>query len=70
MTGAKAQTHQNSFLFICHVICYGVIEETAHVIEKSQCMWEEGARMDEWRNRRGGKVVCVCVCAYVEGERN
>lgn len=46
---------------ICQVICYSVIEETAHVIGKSQSMSEEGARTDEGRERgreeeRGMKV--------------
>lgn len=37
---------------ICQVICYSVIEETAHVIGKSQSMSEEGARTDEGRERQ------------------
>lgn len=48
---------------ICQVICYSVIEETAHVIGKSQSMSEEGARTDEGRERQrererdeGGRV--------------
>lgn len=36
---------------ICQVICYSVIEETAHVIGKSQSMREEGERTDEERER-------------------
>lgn len=38
---------------ICQVICYSVIEETAHVIGKSQSMREEGVRIDEEREREG-----------------
>lgn len=37
---------------ICQVICYSVIEETAHVIGKSQSTSEEGARTDEGRERQ------------------
>lgn len=47
------------FFLICQVICYSVIEETAHVIGKSQSMREVGARTDEegerWWGRRGGR---------------
>lgn len=42
---------------ICQVICYSVIEETAHVIGKSQSMSEEGARTDEGRERERGMKV-------------
>lgn len=60
MAHAKAQKYQLCFFFlICQVICYSVIEETAHVIGKSQSMREVGARTDEegerWWGRRGGR---------------
>lgn len=64
MAHAKAQKYQLCFSLICQVICYSVIEETAHVIGKSQSMREAGARTDEKggemagekkrRGRRGG----------------
>lgn len=47
---------------ICQVICYSVIEETAHVIGKSQSTSEEGrGQMREERDRErerdeGGRV--------------
>ncbi len=36
---------------ICQVICYSVIEETAHIIGRSQSTRKEDARMDEERER-------------------
>lgn len=67
---AKAQKYQPCFFFflICQVICYSVIEESAHVIGKSQSTREEGARTDEegerwrwrwWRGRGEKEVVRI-----------
>lgn len=51
------------FFLICQVICYSVIEESAHVIGKSQSTREEGARTDEegerWWRGRGEKEEVV-----------
>lgn len=55
------------FFLICQVICYSVIEESAHVIGKSQSTREEGVRTDEegerwcwrWWSGRGEKEEVV-----------
>lgn len=42
----KATLISRSFVLICQGICYSVIEETSHVIGKSQSLSEEGMRID------------------------
>lgn len=43
----KPRNIRDAFFLICQVICYSVIEETAHVIGKSQSRRKEGARTNE-----------------------